>query len=323
MYNQMNKWCVFLLLATFSYTELLAQENNEWKQNSYWSFGCNINFHYSHKQRFPGFRLFVGYANSFSKDYVMANYGANLCLYYKTIGNNLNPLNKDVQVDFTNSFTVGVTNNEVLNYYKNVRTIQNSNFYNLAVNKEYGLLATTNIVLNNHGRHQAGGSYTVSTPAVSLNYYNDGAAPISWLALGDNFDRYWTGGGCIYVHNTTANQNYNYAELSFDQFTGYTPLLYEMSKVLGIRIPSYDWVENNPKKRKKTKDFNTSEYRLKIFIDQNSAIDIGVIGSLRFGNKIWGVQDLIHYARKMPYHPNNDINRFFIGATYVQPNSLN
>ena len=73
----------------------------------------------------------------------------------------------------------------------------------------------------------------------------------------------------------------------------------------------------NGNKRKSPNTYNTSQYQLKISTDRNFSIDAGIIGNLTDGNgRHYGLQDLIHMALKMPLHPNNDVNRFFIGATY-------
>lgn len=156
------------------------------------------------------------------------------------------------------------------------------------------------------------GSITGSIGQVSFNYYNDGAFPFDLIPLADNFDRYWTGGGALFFHT---RKGFNRTEVSFDQFTGYTPLLYEVSHILGINIPLYK--NDDPNSKKQPKTFNTSAYQVKVFTDRNFALDAGVIGNLmdKKGNH-YGVQDLIHIALKLPLHPNNDMNRYFFGATY-------
>ena len=156
----------------------------------------------------------------------------------------------------------------------------------------------------------------MSSPFVSVNYYNDGAAPFNFLPLADNFDRWWTGGFGIYIHN---HKNYNIAELSFDQFTGYSPLLYELSNLIGINLPDYNVEDSTAGNRKDkiTPAFNTSAYNLKIFPTAGYAIDAGVIGSLRNqSGRVFGLQEIIHTTFHYPLHPNNDINRFYIGGTY-------
>jgi hypothetical protein len=157
------------------------------------------------------------------------------------------------------------------------------------------------------------GNVTVSTGSVTINYYNDGAPPVSTLSLSDEFDRWWTGGVGIFIHTV---DNYNLLEVTFDQFTGYAPQLYEVSNLLGIHVPNY---EINYKKRKKSPpDFNTSVYAVRYFFSPGLGIEAGVIGSLRSkSDRAFGLQDIIHLAQGFALHPNYDVNRLFIGGNYI------
>ncbi|MEI9810923.1 MAG: hypothetical protein WDO16_25275 [Bacteroidota bacterium] len=203
----------------------------------------------------------------------------------------------------------------VLPYQKFLRTIHTGDYYNMSLDIKNAVLLSTNFILNNHKRNQVVGSVTGSFGQFSFNYFNDGAFPFDLVPLADNFDRYWTGGGALFFHT---RQGFNRTEVSFDQFTGYTPLLYELSNLIGINIPLYkDEDEKEKKRRPQPHTFNTSAYQVKVFTDRNFAIDAGIVGSLmdKKGNH-YGMQDLIHMALKMSLHPNNDMNRYFFGATY-------
>jgi hypothetical protein len=139
--------------------------------------------------------------------------------------------------------------------------------------------------------------------------------------LADNFDRWWTGGFGIYIHN---RKNFNAAELSFDQFTGYSPLLYELSNIIGINLPDYNVDDTTLMKRRGhvSPAFNTSSYNLKIFLGQGYAIDAGIIGSLRTNGRVFGLQEIIHTMLRYPLHPNNDGNRIYVGGTYNNMNNV-
>jgi hypothetical protein len=192
----------------------------------------------------------------------------------------------------------------------------------MATGKKYGTYLTSNFVLNNHQRNQIVGAVSFSTPDVSINYYNDGAPPFNLFPLADNFDRWWTGGFGIYVHN---HRNYNIAEMSFDQFTGYTPLLYELSNLIGINLPDYSMEDSITKNKRGNLSaaFNTSAYNLKIFLEPGYGVDVGVLGSLRTNSgRVFGLQDIIHTMLRYPLHPNNDVNRFYIGGTYINMNNV-
>ena len=107
---------------------------------------------------------------------------------------------------------------------------------------------------------------------------------------------------------------YNFLEFSFDQFTGYQPLLFEASSLLGVNIPAY--MADSTKKL--LPDYNTSAYSLKLFPGASYGADIGVIGSLRTNNtgRLFGLQDIIHRLGNIALHPNYDVNRFYVGGIY-------
>jgi hypothetical protein len=315
----------FFFIAAFSLTTSIAFSQPNWTYKGYFNFGCNLNFTYGPSQTFPGLRLYAAFiANGMYKNNFTVNYGPSIAIYTKSLGANLNPLTGDIQIDFTNSLSVGSAWGKGLAYTKFFKTLNTGSYYNIASDKKYGAYLTTNFILNNHNRNQIVGSVTLSTPDFSINYYNDGAPPFNFLPLADNFDRWWTGGFGVYVHN---HKNYNVVELSFDQFTGYSPLIYELSNLIGINLPDYNVEDSLAIKYNRGKNitpaFNTSAYNLKIFLGQGYAIDAGVLGSLRTkSGRVFGLQEIIHTKLKYPLHPNNDINRFYIGGTYNNMNNV-
>lgn len=303
------RYCLLVILILFSLGSIYpAAAQQKWRYKGQVNFGCNILLAFSKNQKLPGLRAFAGFSASAYHGDLLLSYGPSVSVYTKTIGANLNPLVGDWQIDFTNTFSGGIVWGNHNSYEKFMRTIHNGDFYNLAIDRQGGVFVSTNYILNNHRRNQVVGSVNLMVDKFSLFYYNDGT-PFNWIGLGDNFDRYWTGGGGIMLHT---KQNYNRLEFSFDQFTGYIPLLYEMSGLLGINIPLYD--EHSGKK---AYNFNTSSYHLRVNTDRNFGINAGVIGSLVTPKGVhWGIQDAIHMAFKYPLHPNNDKNRFFIGGSY-------
>jgi len=308
------KKCLLSVMMLWEGIFLYGQNNWVYKGN--FNFGCNVMLNYRKDQQFPGLKVFAAfYANASYKKHFVLSYGPSISIYTKSLGANLNPLIGDIQMDLGQSFSIGYGWSNV-SYMKYFKTINTGSFYNIATDKKYALFLTSNFIFNNHKRNQVVGSVTVSTPSVTINYYNDGAAPFDKLPLADNFDRYWTGGFGIYIHN---KKNYNSVELSFDQFTGYSPLVYEISNLIGINIPSYQLPDSSVGNvhSKIPPDFNTSAYNIKVYTSQGYAIDGGIIGSLRTTNgNVFGLQDIIHTLGKYPLHPNNDINRFYIGGTY-------
>ena len=314
--TRIRVWLFCMLLQVLGSLTLRAQ----WTSDIHANFGCNVFLHWSKAQKFPGLRVFgaLSIVGTYRETF-MVHYGPSISIYTKTIGANLNPLVNDIQLDFTHSFSAGVGWGDRTSYPKLTRTTHTGDYYNLVIRKSNALLLSTNFLFNNHRRHQAIGSANLTIGPVSINYNNDGV-PFGDMMLADGFDRYWTGGGAIMVHSERA---FNYAELSFDQFTGYQPLLYELSNIIGINVPLYS--ADSASQRKRTPgNYNTSMYQLKIGLDPYASVDIGLLGSMYAARsrKFWGVQDIIHLRGRYPFHPNTDKTRFFFGGTYTNNRRL-
>lgn len=302
---------VFLSLCfTFSFGQ------SKWTTEINANFGCNVFLHYSKRQQFPGIRVFsaLSIVGTYDK-HVMLHYGPSISIYTKTIGANLNPLVGDIQVDFTNTVSVGGAWGNDMAYLKQMRTLHTGDYYNLVTNKGNAVFLSVNFLLNNHKRNQILGAATATFGDFSINYNNDGV-PFGSLALADNFDRYWTGGGTLFIHSA---KQYNVVEFGYDQFTGYKPLLYELANIIGINVPLYGnaQLSDSTRKSRLPNNFNTSMYQLKIGLGKYTSVDLGFVGSMidRKGN-FWGIQDWIHLKGRYPFHPNKDKTRFFIGGSY-------
>lgn len=260
--------------------------------------------------KFPGVRAYGAMSLNAQKGGFMLHYGPSVSFYTKTIGANLNRFVDDLQLDCTQFIGIGAASRQKGNFIKQVRTLHNGDYYNFVSDAKMFGMVGTNLIFNINGRHQVVGSVNLNYGPVSINYYNDGP-PFNMIALGDGFDRYWTGGGHIIWHGKNGS---NVAELSYDQFTGYAPLLYELSNILGINVPVY---ENGNDRRHVIRNYNSSAYHLKVRGGKYLDFDAGVIGNLATrGGRFFGIQDIIHLKGRMSLHPNNDRNRFFIGGSY-------
>ncbi len=293
-----------LFISTFSFAQ------RGWRYHGNFNFGCNITYVMGKGQNFPGIRLYTGFiANAVYKQHFILNYGPSLSVYTKTLGANLNPLVNDIQIDLINSVSIGGGWDQ-LGYDKYFRTMGNGSYYNVLLRQGYAGLLTSNFILNNHKHNQVNGGVTFSTPWATLNYYNDGGWPFAF-PFTDNFDRYWTGGIGLFVHD---RRQFNTVEFTFDQFTGYKPFLYELATKIGIDIPNYN-IEDSV--HKVAPEFNTSAYNLRICPVKGFGIDAGIIGSLKTnGGTYYGLQEIIHTLGGYALHPNYDMNRFYIGGSY-------
>ncbi len=310
---------IFLTLGLLSLS-LGSVAQNGWQYTCEFNVGVNLNLYFRIlKESFPGVKAFAGASVRAQKENLLFNYAASIAFYRKMIGNNMNPLVDDNQVDFSNMFTLGLLSMEKSGYEKHLRTFGNCQFYNLSTNNKYGFYTSTCFVFNNHRRNQSIGSFAGTIDGTSFFYANDGGPLVSWLSLADMFDRWWTGNGGIFIHQKTG---YNEWEVCFDQFTGYEPQLYELSGLLGFNVPEYNGEDKTNKKPWKRSSFNTSSYDLKYFFDPNFALHFGCVGSLKHNRTYYGIQDMIHIGKGYPLHPNNDFNRFYFGGTYLNQGAL-
>ncbi len=318
MTDRMKRSLLVLFLCVSQVSFVSGQQS--WNGEVYGNFGCNVFLNYSRAQRFPGLRVFGALSiTGTARNGVMLHYGPTVSLYTKTVGANLNPLVGDIQIDFTNTLSIGYGWGGAHTSPKLTRTTHSGDYYNLVIGNRNAVFLSTNFLLNNHHRNQILGSANLSVGDVSFNYNNDGV-PFGSMMLADGFDRYWTGGGTMFIHH---RDGFNRIELGFDQFTGYQPLLYELANIIGINVPLYEDYGG----RKKTdipNNFNTSFYQLKIGFDRHASVDLGFIGSMydSKSGRFWGVQDIIHLKGNYSFHPNTDKTRFFFGGTYTNNRRL-
>jgi len=266
--------------------------------------------------KFPGFKLFVSVLlEQDFHDHWGVKSGNTLTMYKNSLGNDLNPTRADYQFDLMTSLTVSHGWEPSDTIVKYLRTVNSSQSYNIKHNYKYFGGISSIFIINSSKRHQILGAITGTIDQYSFNYYNDGGFPINVLPIADNFDRWWTGGVQLFVHNKEGN--YNSMEFSFDQFTGYSPLKYELASLLGLRVSDY----NSDIGTNESTSFNSSAYNIRLSLSEDKAINFGVNGNLSTTSKngtvrYWGLQDMIHIARKIALHPNYDLNKFHIGFDY-------
>ncbi len=308
----------FFLYAYGSYAQFsLTRVEVRW--------GLEVDMYRGKGRQFPAVRSYLGaIVNQRFQNGMVVNYGPVLSVYNNTLGSLSTPLKFDLQADLVNSFTIGYASDfrygaeqslmRESSAGKYIRTMNNHSTYNLVHFKDYGLFFTSNLVLNNKGRHQYTESFTLTVQNFTLNYYNDGGNIMEWIGLSDNLDRYWTGGLGLTFHN---NEGYNTAELSFDQFTGFSSLMYKFSTLMGFDVLDYNTAGGQGADAR----LNSSEYNLKVWLNRNYAVDIGIRGSLSSYNDetgkttYYGLQDLLHAGLNYALHKNQDNNKIKIGLS--------
>jgi hypothetical protein len=290
------------------------------------------------KENFPGIKAFVGFNSSnvlklFKGVDGSVNLGSSITIYNKSLGNSLNLGFQDNQIDWTNNITIGCLWGENTDL-RLLQTINNSPFYNLQHRSKYAFHIGSNFIMNNYKRHQTNGTVSFTIDRFSMTYYNDGGPIMSWIGIGDGFDRYWTGGLKLYYHDhrqedTTTVAVFNRVEASFDQFTGYKPQMYEFTTMFAADVQDYDLYQYfNPqdssvlfsvnRDKRIGYDFNASEYKININFDETVGGSIGMIGSLRNlkNEQYFALQDILHVLTDVAIHPNKDTNRLTLGFNY-------
>lgn len=204
---------------------------------------------------------------------------------------------RKVEVDFINSLIGNIEfGDEFQSHNRHLYPIKHFNqmtaYSNYAL-KYYSLSYGTNFIINSHHRNQQVGFVGANTPWLSFGFYNDGTLG---NLVGDNYDRFWTGGGHLRLHafnpnNTTATLNEFSIEYNFDRFTYDVQDGYRLANIL--MIPNAD--DNNFYNLL----FNNSLTTLKVNWNEYSA-GISFIGRTNFD-----IQDKIHdffgYPRHLTY----------------------
>lgn len=314
------------------------------------TFGVNVNLNFNvsdltSKETFPGIKAFVGFNISsrfeaFETEGGIVNLSTGLGIYNKSLGNSLNLGFQDNQIDWTTTIALGALWGEK-SHKKVLQSINNLPYYNLRHDGFGASLIGVNFIMNNYLRNQTTGFVSLTYDNFSLTYYNDGGPVIGWLGLGDKFDRFWTGGLNLFWHQNPGGLEegeafipYNLGEFTFDQFTGYSNQMYELSGLFGIDVQDYDvYRESNNEddlhisirppnrigaRRSTGFSFNASSYQVKYFWGPNLGVSAGVLGSLRGyrTGRAYGMQDWLHIMRGDPVHPSQEKNRLFFGFNY-------
>lgn len=122
-----------------------------------------------------------------------------------------------------------------------------------------------------------------------ISYYNDGGPVLGWL--GDNRDRYYTGGVHLSYHGFYIDE-IDLIELSFHKYTGYQEYAFDVADKLQI-----DWLNYND-----TNQFSYNQQRWRLNV---SSLRSGFGGSLSvFNFNKWDFQDYLHFNTDVPYHPD-------------------
>ncbi|WP_132778543.1 polymorphic toxin type 23 domain-containing protein [Sphingobacterium alimentarium] len=110
---------------------------------------------------------------------------------------------RKVELDFINSLIGNIEfGDEFQPHNRHLHPIKHFNQMTAYSNydlKHYSVSYGTNFIINSHNRNQQVGFVGFNTPWLSFGFYNDGTLG---KLVGDNYDRFWTGGGHLRIHST-------------------------------------------------------------------------------------------------------------------------
>ncbi len=163
--------------------------------------------------------------------------------------------------------------------------------------KYSGSLASTFILINKN--LQRVGSVNFRIGDISLGYFNDGPPFNSFPGLwtGDGEDRWFTGGGFIEYSDNEASY-YWY----FERFTGYDPIAFKASSILGLTHTLY---------AEEQQEYNIGSTGLGL---KTKGFDIT---ANILGNDKLDLQNFIHkYLTANPIHYSNSRSNFLLNINY-------
>lgn len=185
----------------------------------------------------------------------------------------------------------------------------------------YGLTMTSNFIWSNARNAddarqiQRVGFVSIAVPYFTVGYSNDGAPFDGWRALGDAYDRYWTGRGfaqieCDFKSNKPVNQQYDRWQLTieYDKFTGFLRDNYEAANILGLRFVPYGTESA----------WNKGRWSINLL---NKEYNLGIIAAF-YNNDRSDIQNLIHRAGRYPFHGNTYKKAWSFGFLYDMQGKL-
>ena len=169
-------------------------------------------------------------------------------------------------------------------------------------------IVSTNYIINFKKRNQRYGSMIVQVGKFRIQHYNDGGFIFGNLKLGDDNDRWWSGGGFLeYGNDLPVDSIPNLTvlprkiQIRFDRFTWNNQEGYEAANKNGLAsIPI-------PLNKKEEAQYNFGRYTTTFFWDD---FFIGIEAN----NKFRDLQDIVHEIGQLAKHPTLAPGYFSIGV---------
>ncbi|MBK9960784.1 MAG: hypothetical protein IPP06_05475 [Saprospiraceae bacterium] len=234
----------------------------------------------------------------------------------EVLNENENPLrNERFNLDFAISpilsFGWGLNENEIVRfaYLNSENEMPLINPFSNSIN------FTSSFIINSKGRNQQTGGIGFKFNRFYFDYFNDGSFFIGDNGLGDDYDRYWTGGARIGVIIKNPNpkgviDTFLNIYSNYRVYTGFSKNAYELSHDLLLKYAT----GKNPFQYL----LNSGELKFGLQLNRNTQIECGFQSrSLLLG------QNQIHRLGRMPYHFGLTHNRILLNYKYTMNGDIN
>lgn len=274
----------------------LGRNNSYTESGSHFTFGICAGATFRNDERPFALHLQTG-INIYA-----AGLGTNILnTYYETDGKGgVIERRRKLELDFVNSVMANIEwGGRIREEYRPFFPIQHFNHMTPYINNLYKNATVTygvNYIFNTSHRNQNNTFIGAATPWASLGMYNDGS---TLFYLGDQYDRFWTGGGYIRVNpvysgkaNQAGPRNEWSLEYNFNRFTYDVQDGYRLANLLMIPMVQdasfYNLLYNN------------SLTTFKVNLPQNVAVGWSMMGETKID-----IQDFLHrvfdYSKHITY----------------------
>ncbi|MES2747358.1 MAG: hypothetical protein V4648_03205 [Bacteroidota bacterium] len=317
----MKPWCIILFLILKCPT--FSQENNLINGIQYGATAkVKIEISPNSKNEpLINFRISasLGLASTWITDEIYPSVNGEIQFYNGGLGSRTDTIKRQVTLDGVLAFTLTgghlyskyassdatLTRNVLLRYFSNFAIPSLQNPYN------YSFSLGTNLLFSAdpNKQFQRVGFLNINHSRLQLSYYNDGM-PFQYVLMGDDFDRYHTGGGIVSYDGDIGTigqfKSYHF-ELSYHKFSGFSQNSFELANSINLSNVDY----NEPSQIK----YNKSLWKFSVqSLNENNCVGIALssYNSIPFDG-----QHLIHWLIDNAFHIVPYKNYFALEPSYA------
>lgn len=295
------------LRAGLKLSYYLGRNNSYTESGSHFTFGICVGATFRNDKRPFALHLQTG-VNIYA-----AGLGTNLLnTYYEPDGKGgVIERRRKMELDFVNSAMANVEwGGRISEEYRSFYPIQHFNHMTPYINNLYKNATVTygvNYIFNTSNRNQTNTFIGAASPWASFGMYNDGS---TIFLLGDQYDRFWTGGGYIRLNPVYSGKatkagprNEWSVEYNFNRFTYDVQDGYRLANFLMIPMVQDASIYNLL--------YNNSLTTFKINLPRNMTVGWSIMGETKRD-----IQDFLHQICGYPHHVTSKKGEGLFTATY-------